>query len=82
MTSVALSEVRTPLSEFLDEVAKGKTILVTRRGKPAAVLSPPPPEKRKDTAKVIAEFKSYSREQRRTLGNFTYRELIKEGRRF
>jgi prevent-host-death family protein len=81
MTSIGFYEARTRLSELLDEVARGKTVLITRRGKPAALLSPPPPEKHKDIAKVIAEFKAYSRKQGRTLGKLTYRQLIEEGRR-
>jgi prevent-host-death family protein len=82
MTSIGFYEARTRLSELLDAVARGKTVLITRRGKPAALLSPPPSEKRQDTARVIAEFKSYSRKQKRTLGKLTYRQLIEEGRRF
>ena len=60
----------------------GKTILITRRGKPAAVLGPPPIDSAKDIRTVIKEFKDYSKMQKRTLDGITYRDLIDAGRRF
>jgi prevent-host-death family protein len=82
MSSIGFYKARTRLSELLDQVAKGKSVLITRRGKPAAVLGPPPAEQTKDVRQVIAEFKAYSKRQGRTLGGATARELIEEGRRF
>jgi prevent-host-death family protein len=82
MTIIGLYEARTRLSELLDQVARGKSVLITRRGKPAALLSPPPAETRTDVKRVIEEFKAYSRHQARTLGGLSIRELIEEGRRF
>jgi prevent-host-death family protein len=43
MTTMGFYEARTHLSELLDQVAKGKKVLITRRGKPAALIAPPPP---------------------------------------
>lgn len=82
MTSISFYEARTHFSELLDQVAKGKKLLITRRGKPAAVLCPPPAETQKDVRQVIEEFKAYSKQQARTLGGASFRELIEEGRRF
>lgn len=82
MTTVGFYEARTHLSELLDQVARGKTVLITRRGKPAALLSPPPKEEPRDVKQIIEEFKAYSKRQGRTLGGITPRELIEEGRRF
>jgi prevent-host-death family protein len=82
MTSIGFYEARTHLAQLLDEVAKGKTVLITRRGKPAALLSPPPAEGNKDIKRVIEEFKAYSKRQGRTLGGLSVRELIEEGRRY
>lgn len=79
MMTLAFSEARRRLSELLDLVEKGHTILVTRRGKPAAVLMWPT-EGRKCTREVIAELRAYSKRQGRTLGGSTARELIEEGR--
>jgi antitoxin (DNA-binding transcriptional repressor) of toxin-antitoxin stability system len=75
-------EARTHLSALLDEVAAGKSILITRRGKPAAVLGPPPGENGMDVKQVIEEFKAFSKRQGRTLGGLTIREMIEEGRRY
>lgn len=82
MTTIGFYEARTHLSELLDQVAKGKRILITRRGKPAALLLPPPKEPKKDVRQVIQEFKAYSKRQARTLGNLTVREMVEEGRRY
>jgi prevent-host-death family protein len=82
MTTMSFYEARTHLSELLDQVARGKKVLITRRGKPAALLSPPPTEAAKDVKKVIEEFKAYSKRQGRTLGGLRIRDMINEGRRF
>ena len=82
MTSIGFCEARTHFSELLDQVARGKKILITRRGKPAALLGPPPRETEKDVRQVIQEFKAYSKRHGRTLGCAGFRELIAQGRRF
>jgi prevent-host-death family protein len=81
MTSIGFYEARTHLSELLDQVARGKKILITRRGKPAAMLGPPPAEAEKDVRQVIAEMKALRRGN--TLGEgLSIRDLIEEGRRY
>ncbi|HJT34874.1 MAG TPA: type II toxin-antitoxin system prevent-host-death family antitoxin [Pirellulales bacterium] len=81
MTSISFYEARTHFSELLDQVARGKRILITRRGRPAALLSPPPAEATKDVKQVIAEMKALRRGN--TLGKgLSIRRLIEEGRRF
>jgi prevent-host-death family protein len=82
MTSIGFYEARTHLSQLLDQVARGKKVLITRHGKPAAVLGPPPAEEKRDVKQVIEEFKAYSTRQGRTLGGLSTREMIEEGRRF
>lgn len=81
MTSISYYEARTHFSELLDQVARGQRILITRRGRPAALLTPPPEEARKDVKQVIGEMKALRRGN--TLGKgVTIRDLIDEGRRF
>lgn len=80
LTSISYSEARTHFSELLDQVARGKRILITRHGRPSALLTPPPEEGRKDVKPVIAETKALR------LGNplgkgASIRDLIDEGRR-
>lgn len=81
MTSISYYAARTRFSELLDQVAKGKTVLITRRGRPAALLSPPPDDTRKDVRQVIAEMKALRRENKLGKG-LSIRQLIEEGRRF
>ena len=83
MTTIGFYEARTHLSQLLDEVARGKRILITRRGKPAALLTPPPKEAQADVREVIRQMKEFRRQQGPTLGpGMSIRDLIEEGRRF
>ncbi len=95
MTTIASAEAQARLGELLDRVAQGESIAITEAGKPVAHLVPPPAEPRPeggttgedkpekpDVRKVIEAFKAYSKEQNRTLGDLTFRDLIDEGRRY
>jgi len=83
MTTMGFYEARTRLSELLDHVAKGKKILITRRGKPAALISPPPRQNRQDVHQVVQDMLAFRDREGPTLGGqVTIRELIEEGRRF
>ena len=83
MTTMGFYEARTHLSEVLDLVAKGKKVLVTRRGKPAAVIGPPPKKDRQDVHQVVKEMLAFRDREGPTLGSqASIRELIDEGRRF
>jgi prevent-host-death family protein len=81
MATISYYEARTHFSELLDQVALGKRIVITRHGRPAALLSPPPVESARDVKDVIGEMKALRRGN--TLGKgVTIRDLIEEGRRF
>jgi prevent-host-death family protein len=82
MTTMSFYEARTHFSALLDQVAAGKTVLITRRGKPAAVLGPPPASAEKDIEQVVKEMLEYRDRQKRFLGGNRVRELIEEGRRY
>ena len=83
MTTMGFYEARTHLSELLDQVAKGKKVLITRRGKPAALLGPPPKEDHRDVRQVVEEMLTFRDSEGPTLGGqATIRQLIDEGRRF
>ena len=80
MTTIGFYEARTHFSQLLDQVARGKKVLITRHGKPAAVLCPPPAEETKDVRQVIAAMKALRRGN--ILGEgLSLRDLIDEGRR-
>ena len=82
MIKVGSYEAKTHLPQLLERVAKGESILITRRGVPVAVLAPPPVrETDKDVRQVIREMKALR--QQNTLGEgLSLRDLIEEGRRF
>jgi antitoxin (DNA-binding transcriptional repressor) of toxin-antitoxin stability system len=83
MTIMGFYEARTHLSELLDHVAKGKKVLITRRGRPAALLGPPPKEEQRDVHHVVQQMLAFRDREGPTLGGrVTIRELINEGRRF
>jgi prevent-host-death family protein len=83
MTSIGFYEARTRLSELLDQVGKGKKVLITRRGKPAALLIPPPKEAERNVRDVVREMLEFRDHEGPTVGRkATVRELIEEGRRF
>ncbi|MBI2191166.1 MAG: type II toxin-antitoxin system prevent-host-death family antitoxin [Planctomycetes bacterium] len=79
MTSVGSYEAKTHLAELLERVARGERILITRRGRPVALLSPPPVEAGRSVQQVIAEMKTLRRGNRLGEG-LTIRTLIEEGR--
>ena len=76
---VGVYEAKTHLARLLDEVEQGKSITITRHGKPVARLVPMP-AKRRDVREVIEEI--LEARKGRTLGGITVRELTEEGRRF
>lgn len=54
MKSVAISDLRANLLLWIEEVKKGKSILVTSHGKPIARLSPPEDEREAAKARIKA----------------------------
>jgi prevent-host-death family protein len=80
MTTVGTCEARTHFTELLDRVGKGETFVITRRGKPVAMLVPVV-EWQVEVRQVIARMKCLRRGN--TLGKGeTLREMIDAGRRF
>ena len=82
MTTIGFYEARTRLSELLNDVASGKQILITRRGKPVAIISPPPKQKSAEVNEVVDEMLRFRDREGPTLGGeITIRQLIEQGRR-
>jgi prevent-host-death family protein len=82
MRSVGAFEAKTHLSQLLDEVEKGETITITRRGVPVAVLVPPDGQRKRSVAEVIESINAFRERANWTLGGMTIREAIEEGRRY
>lgn len=79
MKTVGAYEAKTHFGELLRAVESGETVIVTRHGQPVARLSPLDKES-DDVAAAMEEIHRFRREHRPTLGGFTLRELIEEGR--
>jgi prevent-host-death family protein len=82
MREVGAYEAKTRLSQLLDDVATGETIIITRHGVPVAQLAPASaatPRRSMEVAQAIAAI----RELRRglTLGGLAIRDMIEDGRR-
>jgi prevent-host-death family protein len=78
MRSVGAYEAKTHLAELLEDVQRGETIEITKRGVPVAVLSPIVRD-RSDRRAVLDELLAFRRDH--PLGAVTIRELIDDGRR-
>ncbi len=85
MKQVGAFYAKTHLSALLQEVEKGETIEITRRGKPIAHFSPINPnaeaeQRRERAAKAVEYFRSLPRKP--LPDGMTYEDLINEGRRY
>jgi prevent-host-death family protein len=81
MTRVGSYQAKTHLAELLKRVAKGEQILITKRGKPVALLAPAFEEAARDIPEVIRQLKELRRGN--ALGkDLSVKALIEEGRRF
>jgi prevent-host-death family protein len=83
MKSVGSFEAKTHLSQLLERVARGEKILITKHGRPAAMLVPPEVEQIPDVREVIRRMKEFRRRKGPTLGpDLTIRDLMEVGRRY
>ena len=82
MTLVGSYQAKTRLPELLERVEHGEKILITRRGKPVALLTQPPEQKTPDVRRVVEDMLAFRDRQKRTTGKLGARSLIEEGRRF
>ncbi len=80
MHTVGVFEAKNRLTALLDEVEGGAEVIITRRGKPIARLTPIEAGFNKERARRAAEgLRATSKGL--TLGGLTLKELIGEGRR-
>ncbi len=56
MKTISISDLRANLLDMINEVKKGKSILVTSHGKPVAQINPPT-SKRKEAKAAIKELR-------------------------
>jgi prevent-host-death family protein len=83
MTTVGTFTANTHLAQLLERVAQGEKVLITRRGKPVAMLVPPDDEGEPSLAEVVQKMLEFRQRYGPRLGpELTIRDLIEEGRRF
>lgn len=78
---VGAYEAKTHLPRLLEEVAKGRTITITKHGVPVAKLVPVSEKRRQNVAEAIKAWEEYRDRCNLTLGGLSIREMIEEGRR-
>lgn len=80
MKEIGALEAKTELDELLDLVEAGEDVLITRRGKAVARLTPAAPatpgHRGQDAAKALRRHR-----QAVTLGDLDLKDLIHEGRK-
>jgi prevent-host-death family protein len=83
MVVVGTFHAKTHLTQLLERVAKGEKVVITKRGKPVAMLVPPETRDVKDVAIVVKEMLTARDAGGPKLGReLSIRQLIDEGRRF
>lgn len=78
MAEIGAYEAKTHLSRLLERVERGERITLTRHGRPVALLVPA--GRRRPVGEAIRDLRRFR--EGRKLGEFSLREIIKEGRRF
>lgn len=80
MREVGMFEAKTHLSALVDEVARGETVIITKRGHPVAQLTPPEAPNRRAAVTAAQTL----RDMRKRIGWATTEEILQmrdEGRR-
>jgi prevent-host-death family protein len=57
MKTIGAFSAKTHLSDLLEQVARGESFLITKRGKPMAALSPVTQAKKQGPKDIIMEFR-------------------------
>lgn len=78
MRHVGSYEAKTHFPKLLESASKGETIVITKRGRPMALLMPVN-AKTRDPKAAVEAMQRFSRGK--TLGGGSLKELIEEGRR-
>ena len=72
MREVQASEAKTHLPELLDEVERGETVVITRRGRPVARLVPEARVGRGDALDAMTEINEF----RKTMPKLSLEEIL------
>jgi prevent-host-death family protein len=72
MAEVQASEAKTRFLQLLDQVERGESFLVTRRGKPVAHITPVADQRHANVERALEEIRAL----RPRFGKITVRELL------
>ncbi len=78
---IQASDAKARFLRILDEVERGETVIITRRGRPIARLAPEPERRQQEIDEAIANLKAL----RERTGKITIKELkatIHEGHKY
>lgn len=81
MTTMGSYQAKAKLAHLLDLVEKGESVIITRRGRPAARLMPIRAEQY-NRQELIDALQAYGKTHRRRLRGLRIRDLIDHGRRY
>jgi prevent-host-death family protein len=82
VTSIGSFEAKTHLPKLLERAAKGERIVITKHGRPVAMLVPPEQSETDVKAVVDAMLAFRDREGPRLGPGLSGRQLVEEGRRY
>lgn len=76
LREISASEAKAHLSELLDAVERGETIVITRRGRPIARLVPDPDQRQQQIKAAIEDMRQLAKERREKFGPVTIEEIL------
>jgi prevent-host-death family protein len=72
MREIQVSDAKARLPQILDDVERGETVVITRRGRPIARIVPEPPRCQEEIDKAIADIRAL----RARIGSVATEELL------
>ena len=81
MKTIGAFSAKTHLSELLEQVARGKSFVITKRGKPMAALSPIGGVTKSGPKDIIMAFRKKHAKSLKKISPREIKELIEFGRR-
>jgi prevent-host-death family protein len=81
MTTVGAYDAKTHLPSLLDRVSRGESITITKRGKPVAMLVPPPTAAHTSPEAALQALREYREKHDLRLNGLKIKDLIAEGRK-
>jgi prevent-host-death family protein len=81
LREIQASQAKTHLTQLLDEVERGETVVITRHGRPIARLVPETASRQAEIRQAIEQIKALRRKMP-TLSAAERRALIEAGRRY